>query len=232
MRLSDELGNRPMKPVKLLVVAIIVCRTFTALAQTWKQTSAPINNWTSVASSADGFKLVAAASPGGIYTSPDSGNTWSQTSVPANYVYFVASSADGCKLVAVAYGGILISTNSVNTWSIQTNIIQNAWSSVASSADGSKLVAVSPNFGVGSNGEIWTLQTTATPVLNITAANTNLALSWIIPSTNFVLRQCTDLAAGDWSVVTNLPVLNLTNLQNQVTLPLPAGNAFFQLQTP
>ena len=97
---------------------------------------------------------------------------------------------------------------------------------MASSADGSKLVLVVYKGG------IWTLQTTPAPVMNITNSDGNLTLSWIIPSTNFVLQQCTDLSAGDWMAVTNQPVLNLTNLQNQVTLPLPTNNVFFRLSTP
>jgi hypothetical protein len=32
--------------------------------------------------------------------------------------------------------------------------------------------------------------------------------------------------------VTNPPVLNLTNLQNQVTLPLSGGSGFYRLKTP
>ncbi len=178
----------------------------------------------SVASSADGRKLVVVASTN-IFTSTNSGNSWTTNYVPNHSWTSVASSADGSRLVAAANNVILTSTNSGNTWT-SNNVPNKSWIAVASSADGAKLVAVVDNGG------IWTLQTTPAPVLNITAANTNLTLSWIIPSTNFVLWQCTDLAAGDWSVVTNPPVLNLTNLQNQVTLPPPAGNAFFQLYTP
>ncbi len=98
-----------------------------ASAQTWIQTSAPITNWTSVSSSADGSRLVAAAGArflgfttqhgvGLIYTSADSGATWTATSAPSTNWTSVASSADGAKLVAVAGdasfpGPICISTN-------------------------------------------------------------------------------------------------------------------------
>src|SRR5258707_1199112 len=76
---------------------------------TWTRTSATGNRWTSVASSADGTKLVAAADgdanykPIPIYTSTDSGVTW-VTTAPAQFWTSVASSTDGIKLVAVAYG--------------------------------------------------------------------------------------------------------------------------------
>src|SRR5262245_16612079 len=53
---------------------------------TWRLTSAPVTNWASVASSADGTRLVAAVGPccelGPIYASADSGVTWAQTSAP------------------------------------------------------------------------------------------------------------------------------------------------------
>jgi hypothetical protein len=46
-----------------------------APAQTWTPTLAPVANWHSVASSADGSKLIAAVEAGGVYLSSDSGTT-------------------------------------------------------------------------------------------------------------------------------------------------------------
>ena len=51
-----------------------------------------------------------------------------------------------------------------------------------------------------------------------------------MPSTNFVLQQSADLLS--WTDVTNPPVLNLTNLQNQVTLPPSGSSGFYRLKTP
>src|SRR5439155_21388774 len=116
--------------------------------------------WSSVASSADGTKLVAAGQSfdfntgepigGPIYTSPDSGATWTQTSAPDQPWASVASSLDGSKLVAavasVPYanpgftGFIYFSMDSGKTWT-QTSAPGEYWAAVASSADGSKLVA-------------------------------------------------------------------------------------------
>ena len=61
--------------------------------------------WCSVASSADGTKLVAAACGGYLYTSGDSGATWMQTgtSLGAQNWASVASSSNGTKLVAVTW---------------------------------------------------------------------------------------------------------------------------------
>ena len=105
-------------------------------------------NWYSVASSADGSKLVAAGFGSQIYTSANSGLTWlAQNSGSLNW-YSVASSADGSKLVAGTSGQIYISPDSGMTWTAQNSGSRN-WASVASSADGRKL------FAAG-NGQIFT----------------------------------------------------------------------------
>ena len=66
--------------------AVRVCWLFIvvnpAFAQMWTQTTAPMANWVSVASSADGSKLVAAVKGGPIYTSPHAGLTWEPTRAP------------------------------------------------------------------------------------------------------------------------------------------------------
>ena len=74
-------------------------------------------HWQSVASSADGGKLVAVSDEwsnvfySNIYASSDSGATWTKTGAPAGYWSSVASSSDGTKLVAVvSYGCIYTST--------------------------------------------------------------------------------------------------------------------------
>jgi hypothetical protein len=97
-------------------------------------------DWFSVASSADGNKLVAAVSGGQLYTSTDSGVTWLPRDSARNWSS-VTSSADGNKLVAAVNGGQLYtSTDGGVTWVPRESA--KSWSSVASSADGSKLVAV------------------------------------------------------------------------------------------
>ena len=59
-------------------------------------------NWSSVASSSDGTKLVAVVNGGQIYTSINSGVSWTPRESSRNW-YSVASSSDGTKLVAVAH---------------------------------------------------------------------------------------------------------------------------------
>ena len=93
---------------------------------------------------------------------------------------------------------------------------------MAISADGNELVAAS------SGGGIWIAQRLPAPQLNISFASTNVQISWTVPSTDFVLQQSADLVS--WTNVTNPPVLNLTNLQNQVILNPSGSNSFYRLK--
>jgi len=79
---------------------------------TWMVTSAPNAFWSSIASSADGVKMVAVAladasgnvGTGRIYCSTNSGATWAQCSAPSTNWACVASSADGTRLFAATFG--------------------------------------------------------------------------------------------------------------------------------
>ena len=88
---------------------------------TWTQTTAPQQDWVSVASSSDGTNLAAMTNDGGyIYTSADSGVTWTQTTAPQQDWVSVASSSDGTNLVAVS-GGVLVDGAVVNDGYIYTS---------------------------------------------------------------------------------------------------------------
>lgn len=111
-----------------------------------------VQMWRSIASSADGRMLVAAAhrdgatSPqgGGVFTSDNYGVTWTPRVTLAVSAYRVASSADGTRLaMAERFGKIYTSTNSGVMWSAGTS--EGGFNSVASSADGSVLVSVQAN---------------------------------------------------------------------------------------
>jgi photosystem II stability/assembly factor-like uncharacterized protein len=220
--------------------------TSTNFGATWTTNKVPKgpevaqSDWTTIASSADGSKLVAAGggtSPGYIFISTNFGAAWTltATNVLPNHGYsewiYVASSADGSKLAAVSesgtLGGVITSTNSGATWMTNSVPALN-WNSVALSADGASMVVSVgyPNY----SGPIYTSQTTPAPQLNLAASDGNLMLSWLIPSVNLGLQQSSDLTTTNWTDMTNLPVLNLTNLQNQVVLPPPDGTSFFRLK--
>ncbi len=193
---------------------------------TWTDSDAPSTNWFSIAASVDGTKFVAASFQGGLYLSTNSGANWlpvNAPDTPSSNWHAVTFSAD-CKLIAAAYGApIYVSMDSGATWITNASPSQS-WQAVASSADGSKLVAASLNHG------IWTAQAVPTPKLNIAPQNSALKISWIVPSTNFVLQSSADLSG--WTDLTNQPVLNLTNFQNEVSLPFSGSNGFYRLKTP
>ena len=101
----------------------------------------PQKNWTNLAASADGTKLVAAAFNEFLYTSADSGVTWTARMTDAARIWrSLASSADGTKLAGVVGGDrVYISSDSGVTWVARTPA--GSWSFVALSADGTKLAA-------------------------------------------------------------------------------------------
>ena len=216
--------------------------TTTNAGLTWITNSMPgsFYVWNSIASSVDGTKLAAVGeyNTTGAYVcvSTNAGSTWS----PINTITWsggasvatIACSADGIKLaMAVTGDSLYVSTNLGVTWSKTTTLITN-WNTIVSSADGNKLaVTVYGNRPAAhATGGIWTSQTTPAPQMNITPTNGNLTLSWIVPSTNFVMQESPDL--GSWADMTNPPVLNLTNLQDEVILPPTNSSGFYRLKTP
>jgi len=130
-----------------------------ALAQDWTAHEVPAQSdqtldpdgsgwqFTVVASSADGVKLVAGGggnlSGAPICVSTNAGQTWRVTSAPLLHWTSVASSADGVKLLANGLGdesisGVYTSSDSGAIWRRSASFL----GSVASSADGTKLVVV------------------------------------------------------------------------------------------
>jgi hypothetical protein len=96
------------------------------------------------------------------------------------------------------------------------------------SADGNGVIG-----GVGlpsTIGEIYVSHSAPSPPLNFLPSSTNVALSWIVPSTNFALQQSPDHRS--WNNVTNAPTMNLTNLQNQIILSPSNDSGFYRLSTP
>ena len=92
-------------------------------AQQFTPTTAPAQDWISIASSADGTKLAAAGNYGYLYTSTDSGSNWAVSSTTTNGPEPVrpwtglAVSADASKLIAVAnFNPVFISTDFGQSW--------------------------------------------------------------------------------------------------------------------
>jgi hypothetical protein len=204
---------------------------------TWTEASAlsKYKSLSYVASSADGTKLVAVTHGGSIYTSGDSGATWESTSAPVDDWSAVASSADGTILLAVRWWGTddiiypELSTNSGGGWA-PAGVPAGLWNSVACSSAGNYFVAAG-------YGRIAILHSpppappmAPSPHLAVSRSGGNLGLSWLVPSTPFVLQQNSDLRSPDWVAVPTPPTLNLTNLHYEVTLAPGLGASFYRLR--
>jgi hypothetical protein len=113
-----------------------------------------MQEWTSVASSADGTVLVAAAayssyappSSGLIYTSRDSGATWTPGGSTPDGWNSVALSADGIDFVAAAQFGGSGAIGDGYIYTERQRGPQDIWTSVASSADGSRRFATANDY--------------------------------------------------------------------------------------
>ncbi|MGD0349624.1 MAG: hypothetical protein ABSB84_04825 [Verrucomicrobiota bacterium] len=227
---------------KLVVVGYQIFYS-TNSGASWTPTSTPIlpapvvAPSREIAVSANGSKCVAFmgyddiyGNPSPLYTSTNFGETWTKTSVPSNQWMYVASSADGTRLIAAAgaltlSGPIYTSTDSGVTWT-SNNVPYTNWSAVAISADGCKLVAGGSR---GSGGPIFISYSPPAPQVSVASQNGNLALSWLVPSTNFVLQQNLDLTTTNWVTLINTPALNLTNLHDEVTLSPTNRSGFYRL---
>jgi hypothetical protein len=126
--------------------------------------------------------------------------------------------------VVAQKGLVYSSTNSGLTW-VSNSAPGLFWQGVASSADGNCV------FAAPSNGRIWVGRTAPAPVLGLTTSGPGLVLSWVLPSANFVLQQSSSLQPPAWTDLSSAPVLNLTNLQEQLLL-LPGGDpAYYRLRS-
>jgi|ERR1017187_100011 hypothetical protein len=224
----------------------------------WSKGGSPTKSWSSLACSADGNKIIAAAAGDKIYVTTNFGTSWAATASSTDGWSSVAANVDGTRLIASG-NATYVSTNSGGSWRLatpQTGV-------VASSADGVKLIVAgnaiytSSNSGVtwtsnsvpggwscvassadgseqvvGSStfyGEgIWINRSMPSPRLNIQRAASNLQLSWLVPSTNFAPQFKSELNAA-WVSLTNTPSLNATNLQEQLTIAPSNNCGFFRL---
>ena len=189
----------------------------------WTTSNAANLDWSKIASSADGSKLLATvypSSPNLLYLSTDSGATWNPTGAPSNTWNANAMSADGSKLFAsLAPGIIYTSVDSGVTWQL-TDTTSDYWDLIVTSVDGTRSVSMAQTVDTS----------LSPPAVHLAASGSSSTLSWPSPSTGFTLQQSTDLAANNWSIVPVRP--NVTNNQNQVTVPLPAGEVFYRLEFP
>jgi photosystem II stability/assembly factor-like uncharacterized protein len=129
---------------------------------------APPQQWTSIALSADGKTIAAAAQTGLIFISADGGKTWKTTGAPTNTAWLsIASSADGARLVSAgSHSGIYVSADGGQTWAPGANSA-DPWAVVSSSSDGSRLLAAAnPGLIYASSDSGATWVTSTAPVLS------------------------------------------------------------------
>jgi len=80
------------------------------------------------------------------------------------------------------------------------------------------------------NNQVWSYQTNPLPdLMAVNLTSNRMFISWLLPSINFVLQQNTDLSTTNWITLTNTPILNLTNLHQEVSLPAPETAGFYRL---
>jgi hypothetical protein len=193
----------------------------------WTEISSPVSYVASVATSADGSRLLATGiddfSNNIWATSTNSGQSWSTTiAPPGGYSWrSIASSADGIKLVTADVFSIYTSTDCGGSW-ITNDAPYEYWQSVASSADGSKLVALA-NWG-----KIYTWQ--YQPVLSLSVSPANAVVSWPRSpfASGFVLQQNSNLCAHNWTDVSFPITDDETNLS--VTFDPHTDVLFFRLK--
>ena len=132
---------------------------------TWsKRDAAGSQNWSSIAGSTDGSKLVAAAWGGKIHTSSDAGANWTEHPGAGDRNWLaVVSSADGNKLAALYdWGGYIFTSSDAGVnWIARGVPGSHNWTAIASSADGNRLVAVAKDstvFTSSDAGVTWTAQ--------------------------------------------------------------------------
>jgi hypothetical protein len=185
----------------------------------------PLGVATHVNSSAQAETLAAVVAGIAVFTSTNQGITWTSNALPPSSWFAVCCSAGGSKLTAAAQNGLLYSSSdSGNTWTSNTAPALT-WQALASSADGNVV------YAAVTNGGIWVGRSTPTPVLKLTSSIQGPFVSWTIPSANFILQQGSALDSPGWTDLTNPPTLNLTNLQNQLTLPATNSTALFRLRS-
>jgi hypothetical protein len=183
------------------------------------------NNWSAVASSADGTHLAAADNGGLIYISTNSGATWFATSAPVANWLALACSADGSSFVALAGDGLLYTYANSGATVSTTDVPAASGGAVAISGNGSELAAVTDP------GILYTEQTTdpPAPALRISIAGGNIILTWPVTSANYGLQQKVDVS-GVTSWVDEPATSVVSNGYNQVALPLSPGQCLFRLR--
>jgi hypothetical protein len=113
---------------------------------TWQKSNVPATNCCCVVCSADGSRMAAAATNGGIFVSTDFGATWNATSAPSNQWTALTISADASTLAAADNTYLYVSSDLGTNWVINAVPGTGNWRGLACSADGTKLIAAAEGY--------------------------------------------------------------------------------------
>jgi hypothetical protein len=198
--------------------------TSTNLAGSWATTnSVSTGTCKAIAVSADGSRLATVFNNANIYVSTNGGTAWRTNNFPGNTISSIATTPDGKTMFAVGGAKYFVSTDFGLDWTSGT-MPAGGFVSLAMSADGNVLAAAQ------SSGGIWVSQIQPSPQLKVSFFGPNPKISWTVPSTNFVLQQSLDLQT--WTAAANLPSLNYSNLQDEVSVTNSGGGVYYRLKTP
>jgi hypothetical protein len=115
------------------------------------------------------------------------------------------------------------------TWVLDSPVSADQWRAVACSADGNNVMAVSETTA-WVRGPAPPPRLPPSPRLAINRSGTELGLSWLVPSTPFVLQQSFDLGPPNWVDVPDAPALDCANLNYRVTLTPSLSHAYYRLK--
>ena len=184
-------------------------------------------SWRSVATSDDGFNMVACAATGNVWLSSDRGATWvanaGATGLPASDVYTsVAMSGDGTKILtgsnAAGTGKLFLSTDSGVTWLEQTAFTvaptATTWNAFAMSSSGGVLAAATDGatsgelYLSGDLGTTWVKQDCGLPTFarytSLTVSDDGLNIAAATYATTGDIFYTTNGGAA-WTAATGSP---------------------------
>ncbi len=125
-----------------------------AAANSWTNLGGGTKQWTDIATSSDGKKVVAVSRGGNISISSNSGATWVVNTAAGIKLWSgVAMTPNGTTIAATADnagGGLWISTNGGASWTSQAALAGQALTSVTMTSNGVKIAAVK------GDGHVWT----------------------------------------------------------------------------
>jgi len=214
-----------------------------------------VRQWFSVASSADGTRLVAGVVGGQLYTSVGSAGA-NQTvaadgaarTVPNFATGFSPGPANESEQTLEGYT-VNVESGKSALFSVAPAIANNGTLTYtpAVGPGGSALITVdaqdnggTANSGVDKSTNTFTITitpaTVVAPVLAIQRGSGNVTISWPVPTGTFNLQStATPQLPGSWTPVVEVPtVTNGTNYLTVPTLPAPpaAVRLFYRLRTP